>query len=196
MILIIAVKMMRGDLHSKIKIFTMKEDDLTITNLHDLLDYNARKFTNAEIQLKISLIEWVAKASSLKLKDVLRKYLDFVQQHVQKLESFFEAEQISSLSRTNMIMKSFIEETEEKLSNCTDPEVRDACLLASVQDINHFKISLYGTAAAFARELNMEEFAGTFREAEINEKQIDDRLSQLAEHEINTRAKAPILLSS
>lgn len=173
----------------------MTENNLTITNLQDLLDYNARKFTNAEIQLKNSLTEWIAKASSLKLKDVLRKYFDFVQLHVQKLEGFFEIEQISSLSSTNRIMKSFIEETDEKLNNCTDPEVRDACLLASVQDINHFKISLYGTAAAFARELNMENFDTIFREAEINEKQIDDRLSQLAEHEINTRAKAPILLS-
>lgn len=172
----------------------MTENNLTITNLHDLLNYNARKFTNAEIQLGNSLNEWIVKANSLKLKDVLHKYLGFVQQHVQNLESFFQAEQISSLSRTNRIMRSFIEETEEKLSNCADPEVKDACLLASVQDINHFKISLYGTAAAFARELNMEKFAGIFHEAEINEKQIDDRLSQLAEHEINTRAKAPIVL--
>lgn len=171
----------------------MKENNL-ITNLHDLLDYNARKFTNAEIQLKNSLNDWIVTASSLKLKDVLNKYLDFVQQHVEKLESFFETEQISSLSTSNKIMRSFIEEAEEKMSICTDTEVRDACLLASIQDINHFKISLYGTAAAFARELNMEKFAGVFHEAEINEKQIDDRLSQLAEHEINTRAKAPIVL--
>jgi hypothetical protein len=32
-------------------------------------------------------------------------------------------------------------------------------------------------------------------EAEVNEKQIDDRLSQLAEHEINIKAKAPIALT-
>jgi ferritin-like metal-binding protein YciE len=176
----------------------MIENDVTLTiaNLHDLLDYNARKFTNAEIQLRNSLNEWIVRASSLKLKAVLQKYLDFIQLHVLKLEGFFVAEQISSLSSTNRIMKSFIEETEEKLNNCVDAEVKDACLLASVQDINHFKISLYGTAAAFARELNMDKFASVFHEAEINEKQIDDRLSQLAEHEINTRAKAPILLNA
>ena len=133
----------------------MKENNSTITNLHDLLDYNARKFTSAEIQLRNGLNEWIDKAASLNLKAVLQKYLDFVQQHVQKLESFFEAEQISSLSSGNRIMKSFIDETEEKLKNCADLQVRDACLLASVQDINHFKISLYGTAAAFAKELNM-----------------------------------------
>jgi hypothetical protein len=41
----------------------------------------------------------------------------------------------------------------------------------------------------------MEEAAVAFREAEINEKQIDDRLSQLAEHEINVNARAPIILT-
>ena len=172
----------------------MTEDNLTITNLHHLLDYDARQFTSAEIQLKYILNEWITRAGSLKLKIVLQKYVDLVQQHVQKLEGFFEAEQISSLSTSNKVMRSFIEEAEAKLNICTDSEVRDACLLASVQSINHFKISLYGTAAAFAKELNMARFASFFHEAEINEKQIDDRLSQLAEHEINIRAKAPIVL--
>lgn len=172
----------------------MEENNLTITNLHSLLDYNARKFTSAEIQLRNSLNEWIVRANSIKLKAVLQKYLDLVQQHVQKLESFFEAEQISSLSSTNKIMRSFIDETEEKLLNCADAEVRDACLLASIQEINHFKISQYGTAAAFAKALEMEKFASVFHEAEVNEKQIDDRLSQLAEHEINIKAKAPIVL--
>jgi len=172
----------------------MTEINLTITNLKGLLDYDARKFTSAEIQLKHSLHEWIRRANSLKLKTALQKYLDFAQEHVQKFEGFFEAEQISSLSSSNKVMKSFIEEAEEKMSICADPEVGDACLLASVQSINHFKISLYGTAAAFARELNLEKFASVFHEAEINEKQIDDRLSRLAEHEINIRAKAPIVL--
>jgi ferritin-like metal-binding protein YciE len=172
----------------------MTDTNQTITTLHNLLDYDARKFTSAEIQLKNSLPNWISKAGSLTLKTVLQKYLDFVQQHVQKLESFYEAEQISSLSLSNWVMHAFIEEAEEKLNNCTDPEVRDACLLACIQAINHFKISTYGTAAAFAKVSDMEKQAAIFHEAEVNEKQIDDRLSQLAEFEINVKAKAPIVL--
>jgi ferritin-like metal-binding protein YciE len=166
-----------------------------ITTLHNLLDYDARKFTSAEIQLKNSLSAWISKAGSLKLKTVLQKYLDYVEQHVQKMEIFFEEENISSLSLTNRVMNAFIEETEERLSNCADAEVKDACLLACIQGINHYKISAYGTAAAFAKALGMEKAAAVFHEAEVNEKQIDDRLSQLAEFEINTKAKAPVLLA-
>jgi ferritin-like metal-binding protein YciE len=172
----------------------MEENNKPIATLHDLLDYDSQKFTSAEIELRNSLPSWVQKAGSLKLKAVLQKYLDFVQDHVQKFSAFFEEERISSLSVSNKIMLAFIEDANEKLNNCADQQVIDACLLASIQGINHFKISLYGTAAAFAKELGMEKFASVFHEAEVNEKQIDDRLSQLAEHEINISAKTPIVL--
>lgn len=174
----------------------MIEDNKPIAKLHDLLDYNAQKFTAAEIELRNSLPAWITQANSLKLKTVLQRYHEIVQQHIKRLESFFEEEKITSLSVANRIMQALIEETNEKLQNCLDTEVRDACLLASVQAINHFKISLYGTAAAFARTLDMEKFAVVFHEAEISEKQIDDRLSQLAGYEINIKAKVPIILPS
>lgn len=166
----------------------------TITTLHNLLDYDAGKLTGAEVQLKNTLPAWINAASSLKLKAVLQRYLDFVLQHIEKMQVFFEEEKVSSLSVSNRVMQAFIDEGNEKLSNCTDAEVRDACLLANTQAINHFKISTYGTAAAFANALGMEKQAVVFHEAEVKEKQIDDRLSQLAEHEINTRAKSPIVL--
>ncbi|MEP7106656.1 MAG: DUF892 family protein [Ferruginibacter sp.] len=172
----------------------MTENSPGITTLHNLLDYDARKFTIGEILLRNSLPEWINKAGSLKLKTVLQKYLDFVQQHVQKMGSFFEEEEISSLSLSNRVMETFIEETNEKISRCTDAEIKDACLLACIQAINHFKISTYGTAASFAKALCMEKQAALFHEAEVNEKQIDDRLSQLAEQEINFKARAPIVL--
>ncbi|HEX6848015.1 MAG TPA: DUF892 family protein [Chitinophagaceae bacterium] len=172
----------------------MAENYPTLTTLHNLLDYDARKFTNAEIQLQRVLPQWIARAGSLQLKAVLQKYLDFVQQHVKKMEYFIEEEKISSLSVINRVMDAFIKETEEMLLNCIDTEVKDACLLACIQAINHFKISMYGTAAAFANALDMTKAAAIFHEAEVNEKQIDDQMSQLAAHEINTRAKAPILL--
>lgn len=172
----------------------MSVNNQTITTLHNLLDYDASKFTSAEIQLRNSLPDWINKAGSVMLKTVLQKYLDFIQQHVQKLESFFEQENINALSLNNRIMHAFIEETNEKLADCTDPEIKDACLLASIQLINHYKISIYGTAAAYAKTLDMEKHAVLFYEAEGNEKQIDSRLSQLAEFEINKKARAPIVL--
>lgn len=174
----------------------MKENkDHTITTLHNLLDYDARKFISAEIQLKNCMPLWIKNASALKLKTVLQKYKDHIEQHLEKLQGFIEEEQINSLFLSDKVMGAFIDEIEEKLSACTDLEVKDACLLAGIQVINHYKISTYGTAAAFAKVLGMDKQAAAFHEIEVNEKQIDDRLTQLAEFEVNIKAKAPIVLT-
>lgn len=172
----------------------MAADNQTITTLHNLLDYDTSKFTSAEAQLQQILPRWINKASSLKLKNALQRYLDFVEKHIQTIESFFEEEKISSMSLTNRIMHAYIDETEEKLAQCADAKVRDASLLACIQAINHFKISMYGTAAAYANAVGMNKQAALFHEAEINEKQIDDRLSQMAEYDVNMEARTTIVL--
>lgn len=174
----------------------MKDITQPISTLHQLLDYNTGQFTSAEIQLLRSLPGWSMATESLKLRGILEKYQVFVLQHLEKLEEFIKEEEINALSLGNRVMQAHLVEAEEKMRNCTDPDVKDACLLAAVQSINHYKICMYGTAAAFALALGMEKYAAVFHEAEVNEKQIDDRLTQLAEHEINTRAKAPVLTLS
>ena len=172
----------------------MENNNQPISTLHDLLDYDARNFIIAEIQIEKNLHNWINRATSLQLKNVLQKYLGFVQQHTKGLNEFYETEKIDSVSISNRIIQAFIDETNEKLSVCGDSEITDACLTACIQVINHYKISAYGTASAFAYALEMENKGSIFHQAEINEKQIDDRLSQLAEHEINAKAKAPVAL--
>ncbi len=179
-----------------VKIRTMTQNNLSIVTLNDLLDFDGRKFISAEIQLKKILPQWINQASAVKLKNVLQKYLDFVEQHIKNMETFYEEEHVNSLSLHNKIMEGYIEETEDKLHTCMDSAIKDACLLAGIQSINHFKISIYGTAAAFADLLSLEKSSVVFHQASVNEKQIDDRLTQLAQFEINSKAKAPIELTA
>jgi len=173
----------------------MERNNQVINSLHDLLDYDASNFIAAEAHLEQNMRGWIEKATSVQLKTVLHKYQEFIKQHEQKMNAFYEDEKIYSVSVDNQVMKAFISETNTKISNCQDPEILDACLLACVQSINHYKISAYGTAAAFAFLLEMDSHGKIFRQAEIEEKQIDDRLSQLAEHEINAKAKRPTILN-
>ena len=172
----------------------MTNDQQTVTNLHHLLDYDARKFLRGEILLQQKMPDWINAAESLKLKMVLQKYHDLVQEHIRVLEEFFETEQIGSISLENRVMQAFVEDAREKIAVCEDAAIKDACLLACIQTINHYKISMYGTAAAFANALGMEKQAGVFHKVEVDEKQVDDRLSQLAEHEVNILARTPIVL--
>jgi ferritin-like metal-binding protein YciE len=172
----------------------MTENNLQLINLHNLLDHDACNFSCAEAELKTILPQWISMAESLQLKTVLNKYMDYVENNLKNIEEFCVEEDINSVSASNRIMKAFIDETEVKTSMCADKAIRDACLVACIQAINHFKISMYGTAAAFALELGMEKHAKVFHESEVKEKQIDDRLSQLAKYEINVYARTPIIL--
>ena len=174
----------------------MTNNNETFTTLHHLLDYDARRYLCAEVQLKNILPEWIKKSNSLKLKNILNHYLELIEDHIDKLEIFFESEKINSVSITNRIMQALIEETEEKIKRSTDAQIQDAALLAAVQIINHFKISAYGTSAAFSKALDNNKYAAFFHDVETNEKQIDYRLTELAEKEINISAKSPILLHS
>ena len=78
----------------------------------------------------------------------------------------------------------FMKKSEDKLKKCGDKELLDACLLASVQEINHLKISQYGTAATFSNELTNKKAASLFHLFEINEKKIDRKLSKLGKKEV------------
>jgi len=174
----------------------MREDIMGLTTLHDLIDFDARKLNGAERQLENILPDWINKASSLSLKNVLQQYLDFVRDNIQKIKTFIAEEKIGSLSCTNTIMQAFILETREKMSNCNNTEIRDACLPSSIQGINHYKINMFGTVAAFAKDLGNEKSAVVFHQAKLNEEQIDKMLSKQAEQAINMNAANPILLSN
>ena len=170
------------------------EKETTISTLHQLLDYNTQHFIVGEVHLQQALKNRIEKASAVKLKAIFQKYLEHIDHNVKSFEKFIDMERMNLISSEHKILTTLIEDADKTYLYCSDPEIKDASLLASVQVINHFKICAYGTAAAYANTLGMEEAGKLFKMAEINEKQIDDRLSQMAEFEINKRATSPIVL--
>jgi ferritin-like metal-binding protein YciE len=172
----------------------MKEIQTTITNLQQLLDDDVLQLVNAEYQLKNTLQDWIIKASALPLKAVLQKYASIVDRHASELTHYCKELDLTDLPQPNRLIQSLIEGITNQTGRCVDVEVRDAALLSNIQLITHCKICMYGSIAAFAQALDMSAQAAIFHELEVNEKQIDDRLSQLAAFEINPRAKAPVVL--
>lgn len=164
--------------------------------LNDLLLEDAKVMINVEKELKLALGEWISLASSLKLKNVLHYYNQFVDHHIENIEFCFPNGKTNGGIHADIVMKSLIQTIKDKIEKCSDAEVKDACLIASIQKIIHIKICHYGTALSFAKALEMEKYATIFQEAENHEKEIDKKLSILAEKEINLIAKSPILIES
>ena len=171
------------------------ETNSSIYNLQDLLNLNNAQISSSEIELKSKLIQWANVANSMQLKMILKKYISFTSQHLHKMDDFLEAEKIISIQTVNPIMTAYIKLIDEKLELCKNPEIKDVCVLAGIQSICHFKISNLGTAKAYSKLLGLEDLAKIFFESEVNEKLIDDELTQLAMFEVNSSAISPLNLA-
>lgn len=172
------------------------ETQKKLSCLRHLLDEDMARLLAAETALRHRLTDWLRDNHYLSLNLILQNYLDMTEEHAEKLADFLELEKAPPALPSSPVMEAFLEEVDRKLDLCSCQELKEACLLGGIQAINHYKISAYGTAAAFAQAVESKHAAAVFHQAESDEKDIDQRLSHLARHEINLKAKAPILLTN
>lgn len=86
-------------------------------------------------------------------------------------------------------MEGLIAEGKKMMSADMSPEAADAAIIGSAQKIEHYEISGYGTARAFARELKLNEVANKLEQTLNEEYAADDLLTQLAVGKINVEAE-------
>jgi ferritin-like metal-binding protein YciE len=86
--------------------------------------------------------------------------------------------------------EALIRESRKMTAIVSDPALRDAALIASWQKILHYKIAAYGTVATYAKMLGYADDQRTLHEALDEEKQMDARLTALAEEIVNPEAVA------
>jgi ferritin-like metal-binding protein YciE len=85
-------------------------------------------------------------------------------------------------------MKGLIEEGTELMQEDAEPEVLDAGLIAAAQKVEHYEIAAYGTARAYANLLGMKDAARIFQETLDEEENTHEKLTRLAESQINLQA--------
>lgn len=171
----------------------MEKVPRSIVCLSDLLALETSRIMEGEKYLVETLPAWIQKAASPKLQDILNKYLGYIKYHEQQMAGFFINQAAAPFTGRNKVIRALVEEANEKLGHCADPEIYDACLLACVQEINHYKISVFGTAAAFYTALGENRSAAVFHRAEKDEKHIDEQLSFQADLDINELARTPLI---
>lgn len=171
----------------------MEKVSRSVVSLSDLLTLETSRIMEGEKHLIQSLPGWIQQVSSSKLRNILNQYLEYIRHHEQEMVNYFIHQHTGPSTGRNRVMQALVEEANEKLGYCADHEIYDACLLASVQEINHYKISVYGTVAAFFNALGQSDSAAIFHKAEKDEKRIDEQLSFQAELDINELARTPVI---
>lgn len=151
--------------------FTFQE--LFLEELNDLY--------SAEEQIIAALPHMIAVASSGELRDLFGHYEKEVQQHLEHLK-----QNLMHNGRVCGAVKGMLEEAQEIIQHGGNSAVKDAALIAIVQQLQHYKIALYGSARTFARHMNYNKIMDLLQHAHNDETETDKRLTRLAEGGIFT----------
>src|SRR5580692_373350 len=153
--------------------------ELYISELQDLY--------NAEMQLVKALPKMAKAATSAQLRKAFEEHLRQTSDHVSRLEQIFEQLGKKPSGKKCLAMVCLVKEGKETMGEDYPENVMDAAIIAAAQRVEHYEMAAYGTARAFAELLGETEAVKLLSETFDEEKETDEKLTQLAE-EINSAA--------
>lgn len=142
----------------------------------------------AEKALNEKLPEMISKATSQELTDALQQHLNLTEKQISRCEDVLERLNVKVAPQTSNAMEGLIRDAKAVIDSTTTGSVRDAGIICATQKVDHFKIATYGTLSAFADHLGEKESAKLLKETLQEEKQADQRLTQVAQYAINEAA--------
>jgi ferritin-like metal-binding protein YciE len=157
-------------------------------SLRDLLVDQMADLYSAEKELVKALPRMARAAHSDDLRRAFEEDLEQTRGHVTRLERALEKLGVGVKDKTCEGMKSLIEEGEEMIRQWGDSETRDAGLICAAQKVEHYEIAGYGSVCTWADELGRHDVSLLLHETLDEEKQTDEKLTQLAEQTINLQA--------
>jgi ferritin-like metal-binding protein YciE len=156
-----------------------------IDSLDTLLEEELKDIYDAEKQLTKALPKMAKKATAEELKTAFQEHLQQTEQHIERLEQVFESLELPARGKKCEGMRNLIKEGEDMIGEAEDDATRDAVMIASAQKVEHYEIAAYGTLRTWANLLGQTDAASLFEETLDEEKETDQKLTQIAESFVN-----------
>jgi len=156
--------------------------------LHDAFVDEIKDLYNAEKQLTKALPKLAKHATNEALREALESHLADTAGHIQRLEQIFALLDEKPRGKHCAGMAGIIEEGHSMLEEDFEGAVLDACIIAAGQRAEHYEMAAYGTCVAWAEALGLTEAAELLNETLAEEKAADEKLSAMAEGDINEAA--------
>jgi ferritin-like metal-binding protein YciE len=160
----------------------------TLATMQDLLVDELRDILGAEKMLLKALPKMEQAASNPNLKMAFRDHLLETERQVERVSRALERLGVLAQGKECKAMKGLIEEGQEMIEHDGNDAVRDAGLIIAAQRVEHYEISAYGSAIEHAELLGLDEVADLLEETLDEEKKTDEKLTTLAEDEVNNVA--------
>ncbi len=158
--------------------------------LRDLFVDELKDIYWAEKALVKALPKMIKNASSEELITALKGHLEVTQKQVTRVEQVFEAIGEKAEAKKCEAMEGLIKEAEEIMESTEVGVVRDAGIISAGQKVEHYEIATYGTLCSFAKTLGEDKAASLLAETLSEEKEADEKLTEIAESTINVEAAA------
>jgi len=161
----------------------------SLKSLEDAFIHELQDLLHAEQQLTKALPKMAKKASNPELKQAFDEHARMTENQVERLKKVFESLGHKGKAEKCEGISGIIKEGESLMSSKgSEPEVLDAELIAAAQKVEHYEIAAYGTVCEWADQLGFDEAHDMLGETLAEEKETDQKLTQLARKTVNVSA--------
>ncbi|MDL4914964.1 MAG: ferritin-like domain-containing protein [Enterobacterales bacterium endosymbiont of Blomia tropicalis] len=155
---------------------------MTVKTLNDLFIHDLSDIYSAEKQITRALPKMARAASDEKLIAAFKQHLEETQGQIERLDEIVEATPEVKMKRMKChALEGLVEEAQEIIDSVEKGEIRDQGLIGAAQKVEHYEIATYGTLYALATKLGYTRAAELLAETLSEEKQTDEKLTDVAE---------------
>ena len=160
-----------------------------IKSLEALLIDELKDLYSAEHQLVKALPKMAKAATNKELRAGFEEHLEQTKGHVERLDQIAEMIGIKLTGHKCKAMEGLIEEGAELIGEDAENAVRDAGLISAAQRVEHYEIAGYGTVRSLAETLGQGEIAELLGQTLEEEKETDEKLTELATSTVTPEAR-------
>ncbi len=158
-----------------------KKSEPKYSSLRDLFIEQLKDLYSAEAQIvKKGLPKMIKGVSHPELEEGLKAHLKETKGHVERLDRISDELGVKLTGETCKATKGLLEEAASWMEEDATDEVMDAGIIAAGQRIEHYEISAYGTAHAYAMLLGERNCGTLLAETLAEEKAADETLGKAA----------------
>jgi len=150
-----------------------------------LLGMELQEIHSAENQLSRVLPRLAKVVESNTLRQMLEERLSQGERLIEEVDSALEELEMTPGRKKNVAAEGLVSDVREHVQEIEGGPALDAVIIASMQKTEHYCIAAWGTAKALAEATGQKTVVKAMDRALKEGKQVDEKLTQLAESEIN-----------
>jgi ferritin-like metal-binding protein YciE len=164
---------------------------MKIETLQDLYAMELQDLYGSEKLLVTWLAKMVESADSMELRQALSNHLTEARGHLTRLEKIFQIHGEKPAVKQGKALEGILREAEDDMAEAANPSIRDAVIVAAVQQAEHFEIAAYSTLQSYAVHLGHTDAAKILQTTLHEERAMDRKMTEIALSNMKVEAAHP-----